>query len=706
MRLRRNPESASAPGQQSGNTSISYPMAVEFFGEDAVNYFLDKTAEIKKLDELASLADPFLEPGENEVDLSGIDQDVQDAIVNYHDLRTLRSAKKIRENELVVRMIKPKVSKKRVTAEMMWHMRFDRRTAAAVEGLGIIEEEVESSRALDTGPLDADSLEAIFGKISHTAAVLPSPNSIQVLKNLGLLSRDEVIFNEIISAGILIRTPGLLKKDNDLKLKGADKVDQLAKRVGDVRRWGSQIFKQACLLVNQSHEINALAILTETGRLSAVLNGTEGIEPEAKAEAQAFLSEQAQLAEQTLKRISSGVLADRRVREQFEEIKNSPRQTKTPAAEGIAGASELSRQITEARDIIVGGRRLGPTKKVNPGDIALKLEDLLDSDGQRLPVERGLIIAALTDRFSSFVDTVTRVQSQDRDKILKAIETERKDVIRLLRDVDLQENMLMLELILEQYEDQLTKILTEDGFWKVKKSLANFYGRQADSGLEERNIEPASKRIEEFLPASELIGELDWTVLPYGEEGEQDLEEAANAIVELARKRAAKGTKIELDLSRLEILRMLRRAWGPDRCHYERGTLKDRGVRIINGEEQPDEYIILVMQLLNEQGGLIGEHAVAESPITRDNALYVFRADTEISKAFNWRQVYSVRKEDARDIGGARAIKHTKGDGRPHTELLPERVLALLTCPPEQFYQIRFDRDRIRLVRNIGSTAV
>ncbi len=177
--------------------------------------------------------------------------------------------------------------------------------------------------------------------------------------------------------------------------------------------------------------------------------------------------------------------------------------------------------------------------------------------------------------------------------------------------------------------------------------------------------------------------ELDWTVLP---KGEDELRKSAEEIIDAAMARLEDGVEPTIDLERLNILTEIRSRWGEDMCYFARGKLK-RGASIASedGTRQPDEYIVLVLQEYRD--GKLIEHAVAESPIAGPNALYVCRADVSPK---SWREVYSIPKKDARALG-ARRVKHTCAVGDSLISVMANKVETLLTATPTEFATLQFN---------------
>jgi len=229
----------------------------------------------------------------------------------------------------------------------------------------------------------------------------------------------------------------------------------------------------------------------------------------------------------------------------------------------------------------------------------------------------------------------------------------------------------------------------------------------------DRDVEAVKRTLAHFgLPAEipsekELtfdVMQLDWEILPPGE-----LEKNARGIVDDAQRG---NRKPRIDLERLKILEAIREEWGPDDCYYTRGRLKKRHVvRDETGNEQPDEYIVLVLQQHDPNGAVTQEHVIAESPIAGPNALYIYRQDAkgylEEGKT-SWRTVMSMTKTNARKYG-ARRIIHEAPLGLELVPYMVSKVKCLLLCPPNEYKDLRFSgvgKDGTARTRLIGSKAV
>lgn len=179
---------------------------------------------------------------------------------------------------------------------------------------------------------------------------------------------------------------------------------------------------------------------------------------------------------------------------------------------------------------------------------------------------------------------------------------------------------------------------------------------------------------------------LQWEVLPPGE-----VHEIAKEIVN---SNQAETKQPEIDLERLLILDQIRKEWGEDNAYYARGVLGKRKVVKANGAEEPDQYLILVLQERDAEGNVVAEHAVAESPITQRNALYVFRQD--VSEDLSWREVMALPKSYAKALG-ARPVKHILPRNPPEGFLVASmagKVSMLLSATKEEFPKIEFNGEK------------
>jgi len=142
-------------------------------------------------------------------------------------------------------------------------------------------------------------------------------------------------------------------------------------------------------------------------------------------------------------------------------------------------AKDLNVQVSEARDILLGGSRLGNGK--NKPDIREKAEALraiMLDDSRKIRLlgqeQSGLIIAIIYDRYASFTDTLSRIQGAgEHDEIIQTVEQGRPNVVRDIRDFDLTKTTDRLQEILlhEHTRAMLLEVLEPRELAKLQDTL-------------------------------------------------------------------------------------------------------------------------------------------------------------------------------------------------------------------------------------------
>lgn len=234
----------------------------------------------------------------------------------------------------------------------------------------------------------------------------------------------------------------------------------------------------------------------------------------------------------------------------------------------------------------------------------------------------------------------------------------------------------------DKYATALRTIGRANDLKLLNSDIASLIRRLEDGTLEEAN----AQGVQELKEDVAQITQLNWEILPPGE-----LEAKARNIVETQRQ---DGKEVTIDLERLNILDNIRKEWGVEASYYVYGALGKRRVIKKDGREEPDQYLLLILQDVDRGGNVRQEHAIAESPIAGTNALYVFRQD--VSENLDWKEVMALPKNYARAFN-ARAVKHTVPRQAPEGYLvaaMTEKVRTLMTCQPEEFLTIEFDGER------------
>lgn len=164
--------------------------------------------------------------------------------------------------------------------------------------------------------------------------------------------------------------------------------------------------------------------------------------------------------------------------------------------------------------------------------------------------------------------------------------------------------------------------------------------------------------------------------------------------------------KTYVDPKRVALLADIRELVGKERCYFARGKITGKTHLDINGQRINEDYIVLVMQHHDEFGEVIGEDALAISPIARKHAAYLARHDT--SHGLTWRELFQLTKSDAQELG-TRRLKFTTVQGEDIVDTMQEKIFSLLTCDPKDFSgDLRRSMNGYKLVqrRALGNAAL
>lgn len=705
---------------------------VEFLGENITEPIELATAELRRIDNLAKLGDPFRQDNPSEIDLSFLAPDKVRLVENFR--RQTSDREKVKdwfkpgigpfprdEYKGLMKHVKTGlgVSKKRSSL-------LDRVDTADLEIEDFIDLKLEryERETDDRHPITAPLLEEAWGELNRINQNLPSRSSLRVLGNVvdivQLVSHHHQLRFEGVKKQNPFRSPlvaAIVNAGRPIEKKLLDAAETMIEKAENkadaIREDGSETFSRLSVLVAKEEERQALQLLklvfeTKEKLPESTYNLTDE-EKHALITAEQYLIRKARLAETALMESDSEFAKKSEGKAFLKKLGTAfiaKAEKSKDEQEKIETAKHLNVIVTEAKDILRGGSRLKVSEELpNPKALATDLHNLPSDavDGTPLlsPEECGLIMAIIGERFDSFVSVLQTVNSETDSQALEVVKSQRPEVIKEILRFDLDQSAKRLVILVdEQRGSQLLRnLLSDDAITKLEKALSTYLN---DVQIESSVTNEHKGSIENILPYGELFVELDWTVLP---ENELELEKAAREIVSEAQERVAKGTEVCIDLERLNILKQIRDKWGSDRSYYARGQLGGRRRINIEGTESPDEYIVLVLMHLDAQGRAVAEHAIAESPIAGHNALYVFRSD--VSGDLSWREVYSLSKEDARSLG-ARALKHTKAgdDRRSLVEVMSDRVASLLMVTPEEFPLVEFHGRSTRVVRRLGDLSI
>lgn len=156
-----------------------------------------------------------------------------------------------------------------------------------------------------------------------------------------------------------------------------------------------------------------------------------------------------------------------------------------------------------------------------------------------------------------------------------------------------------------------------------------------------------------------VAGQLPFVILPPGER--------IQSIVGDLRK-SALYRQHEVDFGRIKVLTDLSEMIGPQHCSLYSGIFPSSG--------RDNGYMVLVIAFED-----YGEDAVAVSPWKNEHATYVVR-QSEVP----WQSVLSRTKDEAIQLGARRLhFKPNPEHGMDQHEAMREKILALLSCDPDEF---------------------
>lgn len=676
------------------------PAVIEILGKDVVLAIEQTYGFLVTVDDLAKQPNPFDAKKPYELDLSSIDID-QRKKAQLEEFIKKHSSPKGRQELLAglysgaIFSRSQKLNKLGVDVYEACY-RQAKEVSATLDRSG---EEIDRLLA-DLGPADvkAPSFEDINDQIvalNGAAGNLPTEATIRAIKDLFDIVVD--LDEKIVDRSWLGVMKGTISRYQGAAVRNKERVEKLNKFVQVVRELGHSTYEMIRPALQVKEIDAALGILGWLDEAKKSLANTSGSEQylQDSLVVERYLQTEVAKVELILKALPPRILEIPEVRSFLGGLRSTPlsdAERSRQVKEDQEKVRDLNNAVSEARDILNAPHRLEVKNQERIQKIADSLYALSRTKESPLTAEEnGVVVAIIAGKFESFCRTLSSLQTTEKDERLVIIERQRLEAVKRLRSFNLSGAMDKIKLAVDQYSDMLREVLSSEEFVKLELGVEKFYEIAENA---ERPV-PSALKIEDVLDNGELFSRLDWTVLP---RGEFELERAAREIVATAQERAEKGAHIQIDLERLIVLRNIKEKWGADRCYYARGTLSGRGRVTVEGVEQPDEYIVLVLQNLDGDGRITTEHAVAESPIAGHNATYVLRGDVT---EFSWRDVYSLSKKDARALG-ARAVKHTKGDGSGLVNVMTNRVSYLLSCEPVEFSAIRFSGRYIRLARQLG----
>lgn len=200
-------------------------------------------------------------------------------------------------------------------------------------------------------------------------------------------------------------------------------------------------------------------------------------------------------------------------------------------------------------------------------------------------------------------------------------------------------------------------MLTADEAW-----LVEFYAKARTELVDMRAgryefLRQFKDLVSSVKTARRYSSELPFVVLPHGEQLREFLEDLRSS-------RRYRGH--DVDEQRVAVLEEIQNHFGVDRCEWHVGTASSNGFN--------NHYVVLTIKCAN----VVGQHAVAISPLAGEHATYVVRSDC--TKA-NWMVVLAQSKPEARQKGARKFLF----SGVDPYSVMREKVIDSLECPPHEF---------------------
>jgi hypothetical protein len=337
---------------------------------------------------------------------------------------------------------------------------------------------------------DFDKIQAFIDSLVETAEILPSPTSIDVLKNMhtataGLLRHRYEGLKRPISRKFSQRiTTAALEEIGGLSTS----VENLGNHVHKARNHGTACHEKITSIARNEQARTALRLLETMGdakRLIPPLGDLTQGQVAIAIDTESYLASQVGAVEATLRSSAPAFLHRPEVQSTIRRLRSPDTARAMEAKQSHqenGQAKELSVHVSEARDVLRGGQRLEPAKrKPGNGNVdqvrqkANALYHLRDGRDRRLlePEESGVIIAIVTGRFGNFTGVIDRVNAGNGDEALEIIKRERPEAIKALQEFNLMDASAKINDLLRDPDlgPKFIGILSADEIAKIEKTL-------------------------------------------------------------------------------------------------------------------------------------------------------------------------------------------------------------------------------------------
>lgn len=455
---------SSDPGDHAGASAVLAPAAAELIGDEALGYIDRSDRVLSELDRLGSTADPFAhdERG-SEADLSFLKPKQTEIVMNYHGPSRPFTGMTARE---IAKFGRRSAMRLRGIHKDVLERLEDAAPVLKEVGEEITRTAVESPNNLRVSMLP--ELQQLMGDLVAARDRSPSRATFVVVDNLyaATVSSRSHATNIMENRGLTLIPRKMGEFTDDIRRRQTT-FKEVARAGGKFRASGSELFKEirGLITIEQIKEAAALLDIVDAAkqRLPAG-NGLEGDELEATIAAEEYLTASAARAASILKDSDPSILRDKKlgpiIRRLSQHTPGRSRETESEEALPALGNDVLG-QLTEAKNIMRGGRRLKPNGNGQTEReikrTADELHALKDGEENALlnPEESGVIVAMVTGKFESFARVFTAIRQHAGENGMGAFPADRLTVAHELNRFNLDAALAKIGALIEDPDTRL-----------------------------------------------------------------------------------------------------------------------------------------------------------------------------------------------------------------------------------------------------------
>lgn len=459
------------------------PQVVELLGLDRVREIEQVSAQLAWTTELARTPSPYLEDGPNEIDLSDVRPEYRKRIeVGSFTGGGIPSNKRMRPLKKAL-----KIGKK---ADMDFHQRH----MSVKVGLNHLADETNRKfydfiTDPENNSLDFAAVLEFLDSQRELAAELPSRGSLKTLENIFVVYRNSlqlrlqrVIFHPALG--------GLIKRSVSYIDARARNVRLMAKDAAAIRKAGTRQHEDMLSMIKVENIllVSELMDRVEERKIALIhlVDNPVDDQIDALRLSEEYLNSKVTLSESVLRESGFGGIDDPRTRADIQRLGTSALANALKLKQEQADQDKVkpfSQKLTEARDILRGGRRL---QNGGNGGTIQKMADGLHNitmPGERNRLleheESGLIVAIVLDKLGNLQEVLSKVQASEKDEIIEILERSRADVIVILQHFDLQKAMTNINNVLGSYaaRQRVDEVLGHEAMKKLEIAVEDFLQR-------------------------------------------------------------------------------------------------------------------------------------------------------------------------------------------------------------------------------------